>query len=156
MRVRLTRRFANFIDGVNLLAHNVGDVFEVTRHEGELLVAEEWAVPVVPLRPPVKSRTAIRRSRAKTPAIGSRCAGIVERLHQIQDEMNQPLGEQKRRRAEDRIREELHDSLAVTIPNRLGTEADFDRVAVAAWKVGRAAEICDRMAARGRATRKRA
>src|SRR2546421_12211755 len=47
MRVRLTRRLARYIDGVNLSAHRVGDVFEVTRHEAELLVAEEWAVPVV-------------------------------------------------------------------------------------------------------------
>jgi len=36
MRVRLTRRLATYIDGVNLSAHSVGDVFEVTRHEAEL------------------------------------------------------------------------------------------------------------------------
>src|SRR5882762_2982844 len=46
MRIRLTRRWAPVIDGVNLLAHNVGDVFDVTRREAELLIAEEWAVPV--------------------------------------------------------------------------------------------------------------
>jgi hypothetical protein len=40
MWVRLTRRLADRIDGVNLSAHQVGDVFEVTRHEAELLVAE--------------------------------------------------------------------------------------------------------------------
>src|SRR3981081_4189613 len=63
VRVRLTRRLASYIDGVNLSAHGVGDVFEVTRHEAELLIAEEWAVPVVPRAHPLRSRTAARLSQ---------------------------------------------------------------------------------------------
>ena len=50
MRVRLTRRLAERLDGVDVSAHSVGDVFEVTRQEGESLVAEGWAVQI-PLRP---------------------------------------------------------------------------------------------------------
>ena len=69
MRIRLTRRLALCIDGVSLLDHVVGDVFDLTRHEAELLVAEGWAV-------------------------------------QVPDEQ---------RRAEDRIRDALHDETAKII-----------------------------------------
>jgi hypothetical protein len=68
MRVRLTRRLAERLDGVDVSAHGVGDVFEVTRHEGELLVAEGWAVQMIlrPRRRPVhlqKQRRAEDRIR---------------------------------------------------------------------------------------------
>jgi hypothetical protein len=46
MRVRLTRRLAERLDGVDVSARAVGDVFEVTHQEGELLVAEGWAVQI--------------------------------------------------------------------------------------------------------------
>ncbi len=46
MRIRLTRRLANRIDGIDVTARRVGDMFDVTRHDGDLLVAEGWAVEI--------------------------------------------------------------------------------------------------------------
>jgi hypothetical protein len=45
MRVRLTKKLADEIDGINLAGHNVGDVLELPPAEAELLVAEGWATP---------------------------------------------------------------------------------------------------------------
>jgi hypothetical protein len=44
MRVRLTRKFAECIDGVDLQGHTVGDVLELPASDARLLVAEEWAM----------------------------------------------------------------------------------------------------------------
>jgi hypothetical protein len=45
MRVRLTRKLAEAVDGVDLSAHGVGDVLDVSPVEAQLLIAENWAVP---------------------------------------------------------------------------------------------------------------
>jgi hypothetical protein len=45
MRVRLTRKFADQIDGVDLTGFQVGDVLDLPPSEARLLLAEEWAVP---------------------------------------------------------------------------------------------------------------
>jgi hypothetical protein len=45
MRIRLTRKFADFINGIDLTRRRVGDIIDVPRHEAELLLAEEWASP---------------------------------------------------------------------------------------------------------------
>jgi hypothetical protein len=45
MRVRLTRKLAERVDGVDLSAHSVGDVMDVSPNEAWLLIAEQWAVP---------------------------------------------------------------------------------------------------------------
>ena len=44
MRVRLIRKFADCIDGVDLRGHDVDEVFEIPPKEARLLVAEEWAI----------------------------------------------------------------------------------------------------------------
>jgi hypothetical protein len=44
VRIRLTRKLANEIDGVDLSGHNVGDVIDLSSADAKLLVAEEWAV----------------------------------------------------------------------------------------------------------------
>jgi hypothetical protein len=45
VQVRLTRKLAEMIDGVDLSRRSVGDVFRLAEPEARLLVAEEWAVP---------------------------------------------------------------------------------------------------------------
>jgi hypothetical protein len=45
MRVRLTKKYAEMIDGIDLSAHEPGDVFDLERSSARLLVAEGWAVP---------------------------------------------------------------------------------------------------------------
>ena len=42
MRVRLTRKLAERIDGVDLSTHRVGDVFDLPESEAQLLIAEKW------------------------------------------------------------------------------------------------------------------
>jgi len=44
VQVRLTRKLAEVIDGVDLSRRRVGDVFRLAEPEARLLVAEEWAV----------------------------------------------------------------------------------------------------------------
>ena len=43
MQIRLTRKFAEAIDGVDLSHHSVGDVFNLSRPDAQLLIAEGWA-----------------------------------------------------------------------------------------------------------------
>jgi hypothetical protein len=45
MRVRLVRKFADCIDGVDLSGHRVDDVFDVPPKDARLLLAENWAIP---------------------------------------------------------------------------------------------------------------
>jgi hypothetical protein len=46
MRVRLTRKLAECVDGVDLSEHREGDVLTLSAREAELLIAEGWAVRV--------------------------------------------------------------------------------------------------------------
>jgi hypothetical protein len=41
--VRLTRKLADVIDGVNLADAHVGDQLELSQHDAEMLIAEGWA-----------------------------------------------------------------------------------------------------------------
>jgi hypothetical protein len=44
VRVRLTKKYANRIDGVDVSPHRVGDIVDLPTQEARLLLAEEWAV----------------------------------------------------------------------------------------------------------------
>ena len=44
MRVRLTRKFADQIDGVDLKGQHVGAVLDLPEPEARLLLAEDWAI----------------------------------------------------------------------------------------------------------------
>src|SRR5437764_1717076 len=46
MRIRLTRRLAEHINGIDLSRHVVGDLIELSQHDGEMLIAEGWATHV--------------------------------------------------------------------------------------------------------------
>lgn len=43
MRVRLTRRLAECVDGIDLSQRRVGDFLDLSLHDGEMLIAEGWA-----------------------------------------------------------------------------------------------------------------
>jgi hypothetical protein len=45
MKVVLTRKLADSMDGVDVAAYQVGDVLDLTASEARLLVAERWATP---------------------------------------------------------------------------------------------------------------
>ena len=44
MQVRLVRKLADRIDGVDLRGHEVDEVFDVSPMDARLLMAEEWAI----------------------------------------------------------------------------------------------------------------
>jgi hypothetical protein len=46
MRIRLTRKLANLLNGVDLTHCRVGNILDVHPSVGQMLVAEEWAEPV--------------------------------------------------------------------------------------------------------------
>jgi len=43
--VRLTRKYAEMIDGVDLADANVGDELRLSTHDADMLIAEGWAEP---------------------------------------------------------------------------------------------------------------
>ncbi|HXD19754.1 MAG TPA: hypothetical protein VN654_22220 [Vicinamibacterales bacterium] len=45
MRVRLTRKLAQRLDGVDLRSFHVGDILNLPQTDARLLLAEGWAVP---------------------------------------------------------------------------------------------------------------
>ena len=44
MRVRLIKKLADIIDGVDLRGRSVGDLLTLKPREAKLLIAEQWAV----------------------------------------------------------------------------------------------------------------
>ena len=51
MSVRLTRKYAEMIDGIDLADAHVGDQLKLPRHDAEVLIAEGWAERTA-IRPP--------------------------------------------------------------------------------------------------------
>jgi hypothetical protein len=45
MKVVLTRKLADSMDGVDVTSYQVGDVLDLTAAQARLLVAEDWATP---------------------------------------------------------------------------------------------------------------
>jgi hypothetical protein len=45
MKVRLMRKHAECIDGVDLRGHQPGDLLDLPAEDAHLLMAEQWAVP---------------------------------------------------------------------------------------------------------------
>ncbi len=100
MPIRLTRKLADCLDGVDVSHYSVGDVLDLPRREAALLVAEKWAEWIV-----LADGTTGPRS----------CTPTEEELRCIREQLEHWSEQQSRRRAEDRIREALHDSRAVTV-----------------------------------------
>ena len=61
-RVRLIRKYAQRINGIDLSSANPGDEIELSLRDAEMLIAEGWAAPVSPAaavaddRAPARSR----------------------------------------------------------------------------------------------------
>jgi hypothetical protein len=114
MQVQLIRKLADHLDGIDVSAYSEGDVVELSRREAELLIAEAWAIPyfssnVRELRH-VSARPMLAMAADR---LGRRS---LEHMRRFRQEMEtKRFDEQERRRAEDRIREELHDEHAKTI-----------------------------------------
>ena len=52
--VRLTRKYSEVIDGVDLSHSKVGDRLHLPRREASLLIAEGWATPCDDRPPPAR------------------------------------------------------------------------------------------------------
>ena len=114
VRVRLIRKLAEELDGVDLSGRRVGDVLKLTPREAALLVAEGWAVRAE--TPRRKFEAQLSFVRAEAADRGGRSVLTSERLRDIQRQIERgSLEGQTLRRAEDRIREELHDDRARVI-----------------------------------------
>jgi hypothetical protein len=44
MRVRLVRKLADILDGIDVSAYKSGDIVNLSQRDAELLIAEQWAV----------------------------------------------------------------------------------------------------------------
>jgi hypothetical protein len=109
MLIRLTRKFSEAIDGIDLSHRAVGDRFDLSSHDAALLIAEGWAAAVAP-------QARRMRSQRGGPFVTTEASDRV-----IRRDIDQPLlGAQERRRAEDRIREELRDSRSKTLAKNHG------------------------------------
>jgi hypothetical protein len=62
MWVRITRRLAERVNGVDLSGRVVGDLIDLAQRDAELLIAEGWATGIVTER-----RCGHDRRRARTP-----------------------------------------------------------------------------------------
>ena len=45
MKVVLTRKLADCVDGIDITAYRVGDVLDLPTAEAKTLMAEDWAMP---------------------------------------------------------------------------------------------------------------
>lgn len=81
MRVRLTKKLADIIDGIDLTGCAVGDVLNLRAREARILVAEGWAEPQRPGESryvsavshpdgPVQAQAADRPRRSRTRSRG--------------------------------------------------------------------------------------
>src|SRR5689334_19873633 len=114
MRVELVRKLANYLDGIDVSEYKQGDIIDLPWRDAELLIAERWAAPYDGL------------SNSETDAVSASVDELIaadrverrtlEQLRRARMAMDNRLVEQyERRRAEDRIREELRDERATTI-----------------------------------------
>ena len=109
MRVRLTRKLAERIDGVDLSRSRTGDILDLSPQEAGLLVSEEWAVPVAAASETRHATVPV----ARAVAADSATRRTTEQLQRVREQMERHrFDEQEARRMEDRIRDELHDARA--------------------------------------------
>jgi hypothetical protein len=113
MLIRLVRKLADHLDGIDVSRYREGDVFELPRREAELLIAETWAVGIDPASTEVRGMSIEPELAMAADRFERR---TLEQLRRVREEMEtRHFEEQERRRAEDRIREELHDAHAKAI-----------------------------------------
>jgi hypothetical protein len=109
MRVRLTRKLAECVDGVDLSRSREGDVLELSAHDAALLISERWAVPVAAAAESRRSSIRFVREVAADSAVRR----TTDQLRRVREQMElHRFEQQEARRAEDRIRDEIHDARA--------------------------------------------
>ena len=110
MRVHLSRKLAESVDGVDLSAHRAGDTFDLPDHEAELLIAEQWAVAEADDRKQeVRLRSFALPGAEAADSVRSRVGRIAQQL------ADRHFESQPHRRIEDRVLDELHDGREQTV-----------------------------------------
>ena len=110
MLIRLTRKLAERVDGIDLSRSREGDVLDLSRHDAHLLVAEGWAVSCEPPAPPQPQAAAGAPPPEPTE---SAAPSTIDHVGRVRAQIERRyLDQQEERRIEDRIREELHDARA--------------------------------------------
>jgi hypothetical protein len=99
MRVRILRKLADWLDGVDLTHCDVGEVIDLPEHDGALVVAENWAVFAR------RQEDALARRFAGNPTGSAYHVGndIYQRLKFTREAMT-PQRRTRRRRATDDAR----------------------------------------------------
>jgi hypothetical protein len=114
MQIQLVRKLANHLDGIDVSAYRQGDVFDLPRREAELLIAERWAIAYY--APAARELRDVSATPQLATAADRNARRSLDHIRRFREEMDtKRCAEQERRRAEDRIREELHDEHAKTI-----------------------------------------
>jgi len=114
MQIQLVRKLANHLDGIDVSAYRQGDVFDLPRREAELLIAERWAIAYD--GPAARELRDVSATPQLATAADRNARRSLDQIRRFREEMDtKRCAEQERRRAEDRIREELHDEHAKTI-----------------------------------------
>ena len=120
MLIRLTRKLAECVDGIDLSRSREGDVLDLSRHDAQLLMAEGFAVACEPAAAPSTPRADAPLLLDGVPSIDvqeSAARLTAEQLRYVREQMERRHFErQEERRVEDRIREELHDARARIVP----------------------------------------
>jgi hypothetical protein len=109
MLIRLTRKLANHLDGIDVTDSRPGDLLELPDHEAQLLLAEAWAVPH---RPPARGEirgTSLAPVRAVAADARSRTRAVQQARRLLRQMENTSFDRIEQRRADDQIREALHD-----------------------------------------------
>jgi hypothetical protein len=122
MQVKLIRKLARVIDGVDLTCHEVGEFFELPAADARLLIAEGWAevhLPQPQNDDDVHPNPAFwypETQRADAADEPTRAVRTLERILQVRRRLERRRSSYaQRRRFEDRIREELRDARARTV-----------------------------------------
>ena len=111
MWIRLTRKLADWLDGIDVTDRRVGDVFDLPIHDAQLLIAEGWAEPHLPVSVGTFGDQSTRAADCR-----DRVEAAVSRLRQLRERRDRRDYETlERRRVEDRILEQLRDERAITI-----------------------------------------
>jgi len=101
MRVRITRKLADRVDGVDLTHFDVGEVIELPDPDGRLVIAERWGVFA-------RRQTDLGNGNGRDHAIGSEfqdrrqsSGDIYQRLREKHDEIERRDRRQLHRRLTD-------------------------------------------------------
>jgi hypothetical protein len=116
LQVELVRKLADYLDGIDVSNHHQGDIIDLPRHDAQVLIAEGWALPFYQAARVVRTPGTLLDSVVATDPIERR---TLEQLRRFREQLEaNRFDQQERRRAEDRIREELQDARATILNGR--------------------------------------